>query len=77
MRSGRMKAPAQPAHGWIHELDQRHGSGHIETEDGRLVYFERSSVVGGRFVDLTRGTEVRFAEEAGTRPRARVVHVIS
>ena len=36
------------------------------------------SVLGRRFQDLTTGTEVRFAEEAGDLgPQASTVHVIS
>ena len=33
--------------------------------------------IGAHCAYVTPGTDVRFAEEAGTRPRARVVHVIS
>jgi CBS domain-containing protein len=64
-RRGDVKSRSEPAHGWITELDAEHGSARIETEDGRLIYFHRNSVIGGRFQDLTTGTEVRFAEETG------------
>lgn len=77
-RRGDVKTHTEPAHGWITELDAEHGSGRIETEDGRLIYFHRNSLIGGRFQDLTAGTEVRFAEEAGDLgPQASTVHVMS
>lgn len=75
---GDVKRRNEPAHGWIQELDAERGSGRIETNDGRLIYFHRNSVVGGRFKDLTTGTEVRFVEEAGDLgPQASTVHVIA
>jgi len=77
-RRGDVKSHTEPAHGRICELDTEHGSGRIETADGRFIYFHRNSVVGGRFKDLTTGTEVRFAEEAGDQgPQASTVHVIA
>jgi cold shock CspA family protein/ribosome-associated translation inhibitor RaiA len=77
-RRGEVKRRSEPAHGWITELDAKEGSGRIETPDGRLIYFHRNSVIGSRFQDLTTGTEVRFAEEAGDLgPQASTVHVIS
>jgi len=77
-RRGDIKAHTGPAHGRICELDAEQGCGRIETDDGRLVYFHRNSVLGGRFQDLTTGTEVRFAEEAGDLgPQASTVHVIA
>jgi ribosomal subunit interface protein len=77
-RRGDVKSHTEPAHGRICELDTELGSGRIETEDGRFIYFHRNSVVGGRFKYLTTGTEVRFAEEAGDHgPQASTVHVIS
>lgn len=73
-----VKSHNQPAHGRIKEVDAHRGLGQIETDDGRLIYFHRNSVIGGRFQDLTTGTEVRFAEEAGDLgPQASTVHVIS
>jgi cold shock CspA family protein/ribosome-associated translation inhibitor RaiA len=62
--------------GRISELDADRGFGRIETEDGRLIYFHRNSVLGKRFEELTTGTKVSFAEESGTRgPQASSVHV--
>ncbi len=73
-----VKTHVGPAHGRIRELDAQGGFGRIETEDGRLVYFHRNSVVGSRFQDLTTGVQVRFAEEAGDLgPQASTVHVLS
>ncbi len=73
-----VKTHVEPAQGRICELDAARDGGRIETDDGRLIYFHRNSVLGGRFEDLTTGTKVRFAEEAGDRgPQASTVHVIS
>jgi len=77
-RRGDVKRHVGPEHGRICELNPDQGCGRIETEDGRLIYFHRNSIVGGRFQDLTTGTEVRFAEEAGDGgPQASTVHVIA
>jgi len=63
--------------GRIHELDSERSFGRIQTADGRLVYFHRTSVVGYRFEDLTTGIQVHFSEEGGdSGPQARTVHVI-
>jgi len=73
-----VKTHAGQARGRICELDAEREFGRIETDDGRLVYFHRNSVVGRRFEDLTTGTEVRFAEEPGNLgPQASTVHVLS
>ncbi len=77
-RRGDVKSRSEVAHGWIQEIDTEHGSGRIGTNDGRLIYFHQNSVLGGRFKDLTTGTQVRFVEEAGDLgPQASTVHVIS
>jgi len=71
------KSHVGPAQGRICELDPERGFGRIEADDGRLIYFHRNSLLGGRFQDLTTGTKVRFAEEAGDLgPQASTVHVI-
>jgi len=73
-----VKTHPGPARGRICELDAERGFGRIETDDGRLVYFHRNSVLGSRFQDLKTGIEVRFAEEPGNLgPQASTVHVIS
>jgi len=62
--------------GRICELDAGRGFGRIETDDGRLIYFHRNSLLGARFEDLTPGLSVRFAEEPGELgPQASTVHV--
>jgi len=72
-----VKSHIGPAEGRICELDAEHGCGRIETGDGRLIYFHRNSVLGGRFQDLATGTKVRFAEESGELgPQASTVHVV-
>ncbi len=76
-RRGDVKRRSEIAHGRICELDLEHGSGRIETADGRLIYFHRNSLVGSRFEDLATGTEVRFSEEAGDLgPQASTLHVM-
>lgn len=77
-RRGEVKRRSEPAHGWIAELDAEGGSGRIETPDGRQIYFHRNRVMGSRFQDLSRGAEVRFAEEVGDLgPQASTLHVIT
>ncbi|HUL46672.1 MAG TPA: HPF/RaiA family ribosome-associated protein [Steroidobacteraceae bacterium] len=73
-----IKSHVAPAEGRICDLDAGRDSGRIETNDGRLIYFHRNSVLGGRFEDLTTGTRVRFAEELGDLgPQASTVHVVA
>jgi ribosomal subunit interface protein len=73
-----VKTHFEPKQGRICEIDPRRRFGRIETEDGRLVYFHRNSVVGDRFENLVTGSRVRFAEQTGDRgPHASAVHVIS
>jgi cold shock CspA family protein/ribosome-associated translation inhibitor RaiA len=63
--------------GRVCELKPKQDFGRIETDNGRLVYFHRNSVLGRAFDDLTAGTEVRFAEEPGDNgPQASTVHVL-
>jgi len=77
-RRGDVRSHTAPARGRICELDAERDCGRIETQEGRQIYFHRNSLVGARFKDLTTGTEVRFAEEAGDMgPQASTVHVIS
>jgi cold shock CspA family protein/ribosome-associated translation inhibitor RaiA len=76
-RRGDVKTHVSPSHGHVCELYPLEDFGRIETEEGRVIYFHRNSVVGARFDDLTTGTQVRFDEEAGERgPQASTVHVI-
>lgn len=61
--------------GRVREIDHEHSFGRIETDDGRLIYFHRNSVLGRPFDELQVGTDVRFAEEPGDQgPQASTVH---
>jgi cold shock CspA family protein/ribosome-associated translation inhibitor RaiA len=72
-----VKAVAALPHGRICELDAERGFGRIETDDGRLIYFHRNSVLGKPFEALAPGIEVSFSEEPGERgPQASTVHVL-
>ncbi len=72
-----VKAHVAPGEGTICELDPTGGFGRIQTNDGRLIYFHRNSVVGMDFKALVTGMHVRFAEEQGDEgPQARSLHVL-
>lgn len=74
---GDVKTAAGLPHGRICELNAEQNFGRIETDDGRLIYFHRNSVLGRPFEELSTGAEVRFAEEAGdSGPQASTVHVV-
>ena len=74
---GQVKAHQTPLHGRVAELHPDEDFGRIETSDGRLVYFHRSSVIGDDFDTLAIGVEVRFDEEMGELgPQASTVHLI-
>lgn len=74
---GAVKLHHRLPHGWISEVDTQGGFGRIETDDGRLVFFHRNSVLGKPFEQLTTGNEVTFAEEPGRHgPQASTVHVL-
>lgn len=72
------KTHTGPPHGRVSELHPDESFGRIETEDGRLIYFHRNSVMGRPFDELSIGTEVSFSEEQGDLgPQASTVHVVS
>lgn len=74
-RRGDIKTHVEQPHGRISELDPERGFGRIETDDGRLIYFHRDSVLGQPFAKLQVGATVRFAEEPGDLgPQASTVH---
>jgi cold shock CspA family protein/ribosome-associated translation inhibitor RaiA len=76
-RRGFVKAHEGPPHGRVTKLFPHEGYGFIETPDGREVYFHRNGVLNSGFHRLTVGTEVTFAEEAGTKgPQASTVRVV-
>lgn len=73
-----VKTRAEMARGRICEINAAESFGRIETDDGRLIYFHRNSVLGLAFEKLTTGMLVRFAEEAGDLgPQASTVHVMA
>lgn len=51
--------------GRIVQLNPEGNYGMIESSDGRLVYFDRSSLVDIDFGELREGDRVEFTEEAG------------
>ena len=76
-RRGKVKHHDVPAHGAIAELFPQDDYGTIATQDDRLVYFHRNSVVGADFDDLEVAAEVRFVEEPGEKgPQASTVKLI-
>ncbi|GMR18067.1 MAG: HPF/RaiA family ribosome-associated protein [Gammaproteobacteria bacterium] len=76
-RRGKVKTHETPLHGHITELCPGEDYGKLETQNGRLVYFHRNSVVNADFNNLEIGTEVRFVDEMGELgPQASTVHVI-
>ena len=63
--------------GTIKSINER-GFGFLAAEDGVEYFFHRSSVEGGAFESLTRGSQVEFEIEASTRgPRAGRVRAAS
>jgi len=65
-RYGRLQMPI----GTIKSINER-GFGFLAAEDGVEYFFHRSSVEGGAFESLTRGSQVEFEIEPSTRgPRA-------
>lgn len=62
--------------GRVSEIDRSREFGRIESDDNRLIYFHRNSVLGLPFDELAVGADVRFIEEAGDQgPQASTVHV--
>jgi cold shock CspA family protein/ribosome-associated translation inhibitor RaiA len=77
-RSQQTKTHVRPLQGYISELYPAEDFGRIQTDDGRVIYFHRHSVLGRPFDKLTTGTRVRFSEEPGDKgPQASTVHVES
>jgi ribosomal subunit interface protein len=63
--SGRPEVRAAPLQGRIAEIDLNAESGQIAATDGRLVYFHRNSVVGGKFDKLSAGDTVELVVDRG------------
>jgi ribosomal subunit interface protein len=73
-RRGKVKRRVRPPLGRVLRINEEDGYGFLASEDGREIYFHRSSVLDGAFHKLRVGTEVRFAEEAGEKgPQASSV----
>jgi len=72
-----VKFHADTPSGRVNEIDREREFGRIESDDGRLIYFHRNSVLGLRFDELHVGSAVRFIEETGDLgPQASTVHVV-
>jgi ribosome-associated translation inhibitor RaiA/cold shock CspA family protein len=77
-RRRQVKLHTAPSQGRVCEMDRERKFGRIETDDGRLIYFHRNSVLGSSFDELPIGAPVRFVEEPGDLgPQASTVHVLS
>jgi ribosomal subunit interface protein len=75
-QEGHVKQHETPTHGYITELTPDEGYGRIQTNDGRLIYFHRNSLVQGDYSDLEIGSEVHFVEEQGELgPQASSVYL--
>jgi ribosomal subunit interface protein len=64
-RRQQVKFHADTTEGRVSEIDRERQFGRIESNDGRLIYFHRNSVLGLPFDKLAIGSTVRFVEEAG------------
>ena len=74
---GDVKTHTAPLHGTVLRLVPNEDHGFIGTSDGREIYFSRNAVLNDAFGELSLGTEVRFAEEAGEKgPQASTVRVV-
>ena len=75
-RRQQIKFHAGTPQGHVSEIDRERQFGRIESDDGRLIYFHRNSVLGLRFDELAVGSAVRFVEESGDLgPQASTVQV--
>lgn len=74
---GVVKRPTRQSRGRVVQLAPIDEYGYIEAEDGREVYFQRSSVLKGAFGRLTVGSAVSFVEEPGEKgPQASTVKLL-
>ena len=75
---GTVKASIRQPRGQIAQLFPVDGYGYIEREeDGREVYFQKSSVLKNAFDRLTVGSAVSFVEEPGEKgPQASTVKLL-
>jgi ribosome-associated translation inhibitor RaiA len=76
-RRQQVKFHADPAQGRVSEIDRERQFGRIESDNGRLIYFHRNSLLGFPFDELAVGSAVRFVEEAGDLgPQASTVRIV-
>ena len=76
-RRGDVKTHESASHARVIWIAPGSNFGHIQTLDGRTIYFHRNSVLGGRFEDLTLGANVTFAEERDEKgPQASTVKIV-
>lgn len=74
---GMVKTPATQPHGRVARVFPLDEYGYIEAEDGREVYFQKSSVLKDAFDRVTVGSEVSFVEEPGEKgPQASTVKLL-
>lgn len=74
---GAVKTAAQQSQGCVSRFFPIDEYGYIETEDGREVYFQKSSVLKDGFDHLAVGNAVSFVEEAGEKgPQASTVRML-
>lgn len=77
--SGEVKSHEGEPQGRIVDIDHERGFGHIETTDGRLVYFHANSVVDGDFGELGPNDPVELVVQTGESeigPQASTVRPI-
>lgn len=73
----RVKHHDEQPEGVVTILEPLEDFGRIGTVDGRDIYFNRNSVLDGRFDDLEVGSRVRFVEERGDEgPQATSVKLL-
>lgn len=74
---GDVKVHLAPAHGRVVSLAVGDDYGFIESDDGRQLYFNAASVLGGGFARLEVGSRVTFTEEKGEKgPQASSVRTL-
>jgi cold shock CspA family protein len=74
---GQVKVHENQPIGTVARLDESGEFGFPATSDGREIYFHRNSVLDHGFTQLSVGSRVAFAEEAGdTGPQASTVKLL-
>ena len=66
-RRGTVKTSARQPHGRVARLFPDDAYGYIKADDGREVYFQKSSVLKHAFDRLVLGSDVSFTEERGEK----------